>query len=284
MKSIAHYVYLLFAVAILLSGCVSSGLMITPTWTETQFPSLTSIPLTSTKTPPPTQTATLTPPATLEPEKAKETMKTLLQEPVDCLAPCFWGIIPDQTTLGEAINIFARLGLQIRNTTYQHKDFYGIRYEFDSSLSIIATLTVQADIVTDLTVDINPETQKAGVGREWLSYSPDTLIKQYGPPSMVNFSLGRGPLTSFTMYMYFDAADLLIEYHTRDLRARLQICPLNDQIDFIGIWMGKNLTYVPAIDLIPLEEATALKMVEFSKLMTGDPNKACFNLKSEVFP
>jgi len=32
-----------------------------------------------------------------------------------------------------------------------------------------------------------------------------------------------------------------------------------------------------------LEEATSMTMEEFSKLMTGNPNKACLNLKVKMF-
>jgi len=203
---------------------------------------------------------------------------------MDCESPCLWGIIPGKTTLNEAINIFVHLGLPIKSTTYEGKEFYGTQYEFDSGLSIIVTLTIQDEIVKNFRVDINPETQKVGVPREWLAYSPETLIRQYGLPSKVDFFLGRGPRTSFTMYMYFDAADLIVEYHILDLRARLQVCPLIEQFHYVGIWMGKDPIYIPAADTVPLEKATSMTMEEFTELMIGTPNKACFNVKGEMFP
>jgi hypothetical protein len=284
MRSI-HYTYLLLAVAMALSGCVSSSAIVIPTRTETPLSSPISIP--STSTPRPTQTATIAPPATLDVEQAKATLKALVQEPVDCEAPCFWGIQPGQTTLSEAINIFTHLGLQVKSTNYQGRDFYGIKYDFNSGLSILATLTVQDNTVTDLRVDLTPETQKVGSQREWLAYSPKTLINRYGPPSSVNFILDWGPRSFFDMVMRFDSVNLIAEYNAYDIIPRQKgspnIRPLTAQFEFVGLWMGNNPVYQPA-EGVPLEEATSMTMEEFSKLMTGDPKKACFKLKGEMFP
>lgn len=144
-----HYLYLPLVIALTLSGCVPASLTVIPTQVETQPPSPTFIQPTVTPNLAPTETITLTPPATLKPAQAKETMRTLLQEPVDCQAPCFWGITPEQTALDEAINIFIRLGLQIKSTTFQGKDFYGVAYDFDD-FSISENLAIQDDIVKNL--------------------------------------------------------------------------------------------------------------------------------------
>ena len=281
-----HRLYLPLVITFVLSGCVPGNSTMIPTQAEVQLPSPTFIQPTSTPITTPTETVTLTLHASMEPEKAKETMRTLLQEPVDCESPCFWGITSGQTTLDEAKNIFTKLGLQIKSTNFQGKDFYGVAYDFDSGLSIIITLTVQGEIVTDLKVDITPETQKPGVPRDWLAYSPETLIKRYGLPSDVKFFVGRGPNPSYSMIMYFDAVDLIIHYDSYEIYSNLQICALFDQMDYVRIWLGKDPKYPPISDpsIIPLEQATSMTMAEFSELMTGDPNKVCFNLKEEAFP
>lgn len=63
----------------------------------------------------------------------------------------------------------------------------------------------------------------------------------------------------------------------------LELCPLINKVDFIKFWMGDEPQYPPSPS-VSLEEATSLTMKEFSNLMTGDPKKACFNLKEEAFP
>jgi hypothetical protein len=286
MRSI-HYVYIPLVFAVMLFGCVPSTSPIPPTVTETQIPSLTLVPPTAssapTSTPRSTPTTTLTPPATLEPKQARETIKTLLEEPIDCAAPCFWGIMPGQSTLGEANNIFIRLGLQLKYVnTLDHKAFYEVDYGSDNSFSIRPNLAIQSDIVKYLTLYINPETQKVGVPRTWSAYSPETLINRYGSPSKVNFNVDRGESPSYGMVMYFNAEDLIVEYYSYDLGAKLQVCPPTDQMDSVRLWMGKDPENPPLED-VPLEKATSMTLKEFSKLMTSDPNTACFDLKEEMF-
>jgi len=279
------YLFLIFVLAI--SGCMPNETTIKPTLTLIQLPSPTLIPSTFTPTPQPTQSLTLTPPATLEPEQAENTIKTLLRDPVDCKAPCFWGITPGQTTLDESKNSLAYLGLQIKSTTYQGKDFYGIRYDFHSGLSVMVTLTVQEELVENLRVDITPETQRAGIPREWSAYSPETLIKQYGTPSRVDFFLGEiGPPT-YSMQMYFKEVDLIIQYinfdHVVFESGQTHVCPLLDQYNSVRVWLGEDPQYPPGA-AVPLEEATSMTRDEFASLMMGNPDSACFNLKKEMFP
>jgi hypothetical protein len=83
-----------------------------PTPSPTHKSTMTSTP---TMTGTPTPTATLTPPVTLEPAVAKEEVKRLFKEEVDCATACFWGIVPGETSLGEATNILKRLGISWRS-------------------------------------------------------------------------------------------------------------------------------------------------------------------------
>ena len=286
---------LLLVITVMLSGCVSGNLTIKPIPTveqhssPTSFISLTptSIPLTSTLMSLPKPTVTLTPPATLEPEQANDAISTLLQESGDCLAPCFWGIIPGRTTFGDAENIFTHLGIELQHTnTQDNKDFYASIYDFDNGVRISPILTIQNDIVKNLRIGITPETQKVGVLRKWLAYSPETLIKQYGPPSKVTFEVGRGSYVNYGMVMNFDTIDLIVEYGGSNVGFKnksFSICPVTDQSDGIRIWMGKNPDDPPAYG-ISLEDATSLTLEKFSNLMTGPPKKACLNLKEEMFP
>lgn len=269
-------------------GCTPIASTVVPEWTETRALSPTAIPSTSTptSTPRPTWTSTLTPPVTLAPLKAEETIRALVQEPLDCMAPCFWGITPGLTTLGEAKNVFIHLGMSTQNITYQGKDFYSTDYDFESGLSITITLTVLFDprVVENLRVGIHPEKQKAGVPREWSAYSPETLIKRYGAPTRVRFWTDWGPMPFFDMVMYFEAVDLIVEYSGYIVAGGIgfpHFCPLTDQFDFIRVWMGSDPQYLP-FEGTSLEQATSMTMEEFTELMTGTPSKTCFDLNEEV--
>lgn len=289
---ILQQLIVLIILGLLLYGCLPTGVTVMPTISETNtpFPTATHSFTTtvtwvrlSTSKPTLTQTATAIPSPSLEPEQAREAIKELLRESIDCAAPCFLGIVPGKTRLGEAINILTHLGLEIKSTKLDNNFFYVIKYESDSGLSIIATLTVTGDIVRSIEIDITPEEQKTGIQREWLAYSPETMIQRYGQPSRVELFLGRGPDTNFVMDVYFDEVDTIIEYFITDLGPNTRICPVRDQFDGINLWMGKNPWY-PPLKGIALEKATSLTLDRFAELMTGNPDEACFDLLVDMFP
>jgi len=223
----------------------------------------------------------------MEPERADEKIKTLLQEPVDCPAPCFWGVVPEQTTSVGARNIFSQFGLQTTIITYEGKDYYNVDYDVDTGLSLNVNIPIQNNLVETITVTLVSDLQKAGITREWLAYSPETLIKRYGLPSRVDFAADWGPKSFFSMQMYFDAVGLIVQYAGNDIIPRQkgasQVCPLTAKFDAVRLWMGKNPRHPPG-EGISLEKTTSLTMDAFSKLMTGDPNHACFTFDGDVFP
>ena len=297
--------------AVMLSGCASSGdtsntpepgsltatamPTVAPT-VGTPSPSPTVIPPTTTHTPRPTQTATLTPPATLEPEQAEAALRKLLQKP-DCLAPCFWGIIPGQSTASEVYGIFTHLGLPFEHTVESDsKEFYALLRKFDSGLKLSIGLELQNGIVTNVGVYFSPENSEGPTApREWLAYSPETLIRQYGTPSKVDFwgtqarELADAPYLAYGLNMHFDAVDLVIEYYSAydyvkadPTTGLVRVCPLTDQFQSIRIWPGTDPEpYLSAG--FPLEEAASMTLEEFSELMIGDAETACFDLNKEIF-
>ncbi len=279
--------YFLLLGVMLLASCVPH-VVATPQYEETP----TSIPVSPTLTITPTETEMPTPtqPATLTPLQANEKIRTLLQEPIDCSAPCFWGITPQQTSFAEATNIFTSLGLQpIHTLTQNSQEFYDTDYHIEEELEISIIFSVQDDIVKTLDAGMNVPRQVT-IPRKWSAYSPETLIKRYGAPSRVEFSLtdiypNNG--IDGSMMMYFDNVDMIVLYvgteenFLKDEKS-LNLCPLNNGIHFVHIWVGEEIRH-PQPPLVPLEQATSLTLDDFAKLMLGDPNKACFNLKDEAF-
>ncbi len=241
----------------------------------------------STNTPIPVQTSTLSQKPTLEPKKAKEVIETSFMIGSDCDIPCFLGIFPGETKLGEALDIFTLLGLPVKSVTYNDLDIYGTHYDFFDGLSIYGNLAIQDDNVKNIRVIINPLPPTEGSQREWLVYSPKTLISRYGQPTRVSFVLDWGPRPFFDMVMEFDTVELIVEYTGYDIIPRQHgsptVCPPTAQFDAVRIWMGKDPIDPPARG-VPLEKATSLTMEEFSKLMTEDPDQACFTINGEEFP
>jgi hypothetical protein len=280
---------LLFVLGLALSACGTSptqSALPAQSSTPSQVPSATQtlIPPTSTVTPLPTIPTLMSLP-TLNSDQAKETIQALLKESADCLAPCFWGITPSKTTLEEAKQNLAHLGIRPQYTnTLDNKEYYDSSYTFDYGLSISLLLATKDGVVQNLVVNITPELQQTGVPRGWLAYSPETLIARYGIPSQAGIVVDTGPRTFFAMDIYFDKFDLVIQYAGYGLVASdTRICPLIEQFESVRVWLGKNPENPPG-KAVPLEEATSLTMEEFSALMADSPEKACFNLKAEAFP
>lgn len=275
--------YLLLISAVCLSSCAPDNAA-APTNVKSPSPILVSPTFTAT----PTETVTPTLPATFTPLEANERIRAYLQKTVDCLAPCFWGITPGQTTLIEATNILASLGLELEQTNVQdNQEFYETNYDKEKDLEISIILGIQDNIVKTLDVGIN-DTSEVGTPRKWAAYSPEALIDQYGVPSKVDFSLGRvTPTPTHSMVLYFKDAELIVAYIGSNLLSnsspQLEICPITNQVGFIKIWLGKNPRNPPKQG-VPLEEASSLNLQEFAKLMLGKPEDACMNLNSEAFP
>jgi hypothetical protein len=293
------YRFLIFlTILVLLSSCSTTGIPTILPDTSTSRPPQTTIPPTFTSKPSATLTATIKPSSTPEPtptrtmtstpypspnpEQAGEIIKTLLQKSFDCSSPCFGGIVPNETTLSEARNILNNLGLNLTAMNNDNRHFVYNTLIWAKDVSF--TLTGHDEAITDIRLFLPPEKQQPDVAREWLAYSPETLIHRYGQPSKVNLVLSRGP-TSDAMFMiiYFDNVNMIIEYMFDISNNKIRICPLIDQVIEIRLWIGNDPIYPPKGGL-PLEETTSINLDAFSKLMTGKPEKACFNFKVEMFP
>jgi len=166
---------------------------IIPSVTATNIPTSTltpTIPFTA------TPSSTITPMAvdTLEPELARATIEPLLHEPMNCEVPCFWGIIPGQTSFDEARIFFNQLGFTPFEGTYRTSQssemyFYTIEYDTGSGHLSSVTLYILNNMVEGIIVDPDIPKPIEGSPRQWIVYSPETLITRYGSPSRVQFGV-----------------------------------------------------------------------------------------------
>jgi len=274
--------FILFCVFI--AGCTNTN----NTPPVISFPTQTLIPFTETPIPPtqtitPTIASTVTPTPfnTLEPAQVTETLRPLLKDPMNCAVPCFWGIIPGKTSFDEARVFFRKLGFTPFEGIFEGRDFYTISY--DSGTGYHSSLTIHPfnNLIENMMVTPDIPKPKEGVPREWIAYSPETLIKRYGNPSSVRFtvsSYGMAGLPSnigINMIMYFDTSDLIVHYSGYGMTPEL-FCPLTAPFDFVRLWIGPNPPDTPSFETVPLEKATSLMIEQFTQLMLGDAKKACF--------
>jgi len=260
-----------------------------PTSRKADTPNPTTVRIsTSTFTPTntPTLTPTRSPEATLEPEQAQQVL-ALFQKPFDCELPCFWGIVPEKTTISETEKVFSDLGLQlIFINTHEGNDYYYLSYKFENDIKIGIQVIVQYSIVKNLRILIQPELYQEGAPRKWITYSPETVISQFGMPTSVKTWADFGPIPVYGMTFFYDTLGLWIDYaygFFTHAQSKLQICPLIDEFNGITIWIGKLSTEYTPSGHVPLEEATSITMNEFYKLMTGVPGQACMDINQDIF-
>jgi hypothetical protein len=225
---------------------------------------------------------------TLDPEQVKETVQSLLDEPMNCLLPCFWGITPGKTRLDEARTLFTQLGYAPFEGTDRStgKDFLTIEYKLDSDRDHShVSLLGKDNLVENIVITPQIESTREDGQRDWLAYSPETLIKRFGTPK-VELKFDRGPNYVIEMTMYFDAYNLVVNYSGYNLipdrPQSPRLCPLTAPFDSVRLWMGKNPPNLP-VEGVMLEKATSLSIDQFTELMLGDPEKACFVVNGDMF-
>lgn len=280
MKPLSIFWVLTFALA----GCMP----VSPTMQPMQIPSaivptistsvITTTGTVSLSSDTPSPTITLTPLDTLEPAQVAETLQPLLKAPMNCDVPCFWGIIPGKTSFDEARIFFSQLGLTPFEGTFEGKNFYTILYNSGTDYDSSVTLHINNNLVENMMVTPDISKPKEGSPREWIAYSPETLIKRYGSPSRVQFAIGSQQSVSVNMIMYFDTSNLIVHYSGYDMTPE-SFCPLTASFDFVRLWIGLNPLDTPSFETVSLENATSLTMDQFAQLMIDDSKKACFAVK-----
>lgn len=132
-------------------------------------------------TAPPEQTATANPIATLSQATSESELRQLMQNDVDCKPPCFLGVIPGQTTLGELRNIFFHYGVPLAE--YQGS-LHTVENSINNRIPPLTGFNVQDGIVTSMLIEIYHSNEF-----EWSIYYPAAELKRFGTPSRVTLGL-----------------------------------------------------------------------------------------------
>jgi len=288
-----HFSWLSFLLILILAftGCVPVSPTIQPTQVEL-LPTATNPEVaptstsTQTVTEIPSPTTTLTPLATLSPESAKATMEPMLADPIQCAGTCFLGITPGRTSMEETKAFFSPMGFEHLegidlNDPNSGRNFYSVEYESDQGRSFHVTFWSSNHLVESIQITPIIAEQKEGSPRDWIAYSPETLIQKFGQPSRVEFGLAFQQNVTINMILYFDEIDLIALY--AGIGDPDHFCPLTFPFYFVRLLMGPNPPYPPLFPTVPLEESTSLTVDQFTQLMLRDPQTACFTVNWEVF-
>ncbi len=215
-----------------------------------------------------------------------------------CNTACFLGIIPGITTLDETERIFYKYGLDVKFTvTEEQKDYYSVRYKYLDDLEISLSLTVKNGIVETLVTRLEVDTSSGSYSnKDWLAFSPNTLITEFGDPSRVELSLPMGPGSpsdgnnlpiSCEIVLFFDRVDLVVKYFSPKFTHHgneIDICPLDDELEGVNIWMGDKLFNTPSKNGKSFEEVTGQNSSQFSDIMLNKHTKiACFTIDQGSF-
>jgi len=230
-------------------------------------------------------TATLTPPISFSLELRDSEIRRLMNDDSKCKFPCFLGIVPEQTTLGELKNILQMLGL----SPAIYKDIvYNIYNYPDKDIPPHAQFFIYKEKVNSIKIDIEQKNEF-----EWSLYSPANVLKRLGAPSFVTFGLQvvHEPTPTpwkawYIMTFYYDDLDFIIQYGTPEIRLDelIIVCPNKDNFEYTRIWLGKNPDHAP-LQLWdgPLEQVTSFSLESFREYLLAGPG-ACFYLKRDAIP
>lgn len=235
-------------------------------------------------------TLTLTPLPTLEPDQAEQAILELMQRNGDCSMPCFWGIIPGISDFDQTMAFLNHLGGDVYNygtdpvgyeTSYSCKKEMHIHVMFQEENSRVKNIRAMAYGLSSLEIG----------SLDWAAFRPDNILRTYGMPSRVLFSLSypTEPTTADTVgydfVFFYDNQNLVIYYGEQRALDRpvIRVCPLVDTGMYgFDFWLGEGFENI--LDWgVEVQDASSLSVADFYNLMLGDPEDACFDLNADAF-
>ena len=247
--------------------------------------------VTQTKSPTFVPTASPTSKPTLNAAQFEEEVYRFLSGENQCSSPCIFGIVPGQTTLDEAQEIFKWLRSPLILSNYPDGDVY---YKTNIQLGgefkyIYVELVEKNGLVKNLLLGFTfPEYEEIPDTRSWKVFSPETIINTYGSPTKVNLGLHSVSEPGFAGTWY----DMLLKYEDINLTIEyfhgitvyddyIKACPISDKFEIVSIYLGKGLKYQPAVG-IPLEKVTDLTIEIFSDLLKENSENSCFYISTDA--
>jgi hypothetical protein len=259
------------------------------TSTATLLPSITQPP---TLDLPPLLTPRVTPFPTITDADASDDVAYMLQTNGDCLFPCFWGILPDQTRYEELYSVIDKLGGS-RFEVLQKNGHIRISSDFGFGENIGVQTDIQADlqgdIVRDLKILLLNLYDDEVTPEDWSAYNMDEILKTYGAPDKVElYFSGSNIALDIDVQLKYESIDTILvyyagttEYTQYETPSSIIYCPQEFDINIVELHMGKNpFNTIP--DGVPILKATGLNEQEFYRLFTENPS-ACLTLNRKAF-
>jgi hypothetical protein len=268
-----------------------------PRQTATLNPSPTSAPASPPDTA--TETPTITPNPTLSAEQEEALLTQMMADNSGCSLPCWWGIMPGQTTSQTARDTFVAQG--VGDWTVSNDGSYttmGLGYaRSDSpyrSHDIIVTFELnEDDVISLIRVDggYRQEDLRSRFMEDWQQYWLPTLLFSYGVPQRVELSeIGNSPY--YRLGLSYPSPGMEVYYYIapteRFDNGGVRVCFDFGQVDFIylTLFSPRRARSIPELILNQeaydsWESATGLDVDAFFE-MAQDPDETnCVDLSGD---
>ena len=253
----------------------------TATSTATNTPTKTKFPPTSTPTP------TTTPAPTLSAIEEGELLSALLTGNAGCELPCWWGVIPGQTSAQAARDLFASQGIDDWTVSFDGTYVFTHLGYPDENGHSLPHVTVQFNLEYNIIQwvgvngDYNEEEVRSLFIRDWQGYSPSALLSRYDMPTYIEFA----PVENSSYYrltLTYVAVGMHITYimpFERLENDEIRVCFNLEVVDYIGMALydpsdANNAPY--AVDeSIFWEVATGLDREAFRQMFSDNSTTPC---------
>ncbi len=277
-----------------------------PTSTLTQVPSVTSTIL-PTATPitlaSPFPIVTKTPISIPTPLgiNIKEQVLWLYETNNDCLLPCWWGIIPGQTSWPIAERFLDGFDRYIyKDASIPESVYYGVGIDIPLPLDVFAEgmmvldVLVQNNVVEIIETDVSIGNTPSG----YLSqYTLSALLTTYGQPSEIWLSTNSKPFEynelPFDTVLFYSDQGIMALYNDNGTKHEdvVRGCPQQNPVRVLTLWNpALDLTFEQAsrssaynVDFLPLEEATSMDVISFYDTFKASENTVCLETKAELW-
>lgn len=282
---------------------------------------ITSSPIPATPTPSPTPITSepapsQTPLPTLNATQRVETFRELLETNVGCRLPCWWGIIPGQSTWDEIQDQLSHLGWQdvarpLDSGATMHdthvsggfdikvEDFYhtGQSGEIFNTISFIERTSMIERIHIESLGYLNPPVFNA----LWRGYMPREILRTYGEPDRVwlyTSPILIGDRHGYDLWLIYDQLGFILKYvgllQISGESFRICISNSGEQITTLKLHLQSpedatplelmgNLTGFEDRGILSIEAATKLTKKEFYEMLTQSDESVCFDTPMSVW-
>ncbi len=253
-----------------------------PTLVATRLPSETS-----------TATHEAKPASTSVPDGGN-TLTNLLRSNGDCLLPCWWGIMPGETSWTSAEALLKPLSSRI---VPFNQGSYVVYFAYhDTTQNDPAGLLSSLFAVREQTVQLLSSNGKTGG-----SYVPSQILTEYGPPDQVwlqTANSSRDGHLGFLMTLFYGKLGFLLRYGSEGVVDGTDIasCISNHGTSLrLVAWSSElDLDYREAMaigssssivtDDLDLETATGLSLEQFYKAFREEGSEVCLRTPQVLWP